>query len=309
MRGRIYFKPGAIQHIYQNTCNGFLIFYSVKDCIVFFTIFCTVARRHRIRVLGLCLMADHIHVLTEVESRESLSSFVQHYTTWFSQVYNKWHGQCGQFFRSPFGFAAKVSDKEIRSAIAYLYNNPVEKQLCRRPEESQWNFLAYGASRNPFSEPIRRDRASAALRQAIKEVDFERNSGRPLNYVQLSLMFEKLTSEEKRHLTDYIIRSYNCIDYNAAAKYFGGFADLVAGINVAKGSEYNIREDFTPGSDKAYAIMTDYLVKTNRIRHIDELLLLGEEERLALMEPLVYNVNASYKKVAKYLHLVFSPGD
>lgn len=48
MRGRISFRQGAIQHIYQNTVDGVLIFYSVRDFLVFFTTFATVSRHYDI---------------------------------------------------------------------------------------------------------------------------------------------------------------------------------------------------------------------------------------------------------------------
>ena len=38
MRGRFrVFKAGQLHHIYQRTINGFVIFYSISDFLVFFT--------------------------------------------------------------------------------------------------------------------------------------------------------------------------------------------------------------------------------------------------------------------------------
>ena len=93
MKGRVYFGTGAVQHVYQNTHNGFLIFYSVRDCLVFFTVFMTVARLYHVRILGLCLMPDHIHVLLIAQSRKELGRFVHHYTRWYARLWNERHGQ------------------------------------------------------------------------------------------------------------------------------------------------------------------------------------------------------------------------
>ena len=69
MKGRYrVFKAGALHHIYQRTYDGYLIFYSVRDFLVFFTLLCTTARKYKITVLGLCLMYDHIHVLVKAPS-------------------------------------------------------------------------------------------------------------------------------------------------------------------------------------------------------------------------------------------------
>ncbi|MBR1538970.1 MAG: transposase [Bacteroidales bacterium] len=137
MRGRISFKQGAIQHIYQNTVGGVLIFYSGWDALVFFTTFSTAARRYDVRILGLCLMVDHIHVLVDARSKKELDAFVCLYTSWFVRQYNVWYGLKGSLFNRKYGLASKVSDKDIISAIAYLYNNPVERQLCVRAERSK----------------------------------------------------------------------------------------------------------------------------------------------------------------------------
>ena len=77
MRGKITFRQGAVQHIYQKTINGFLIFYSTRDCLVFFTILATAARRYHVRILGICLMVDHVHILAEARSKRDIDLFVR----------------------------------------------------------------------------------------------------------------------------------------------------------------------------------------------------------------------------------------
>lgn len=133
MKGRFrVFKVGSLHHIYQRTVDGYLIFYSVRDFIVFFTLFCTLARKHRMNVLGLCLMIDHIHVLLSAPSRVELSAFVRDYTSQFSKKRNAHYSRKGQFFEHRFGSAPKTSDKKARTAISYIYNNPVPLQEGRR---------------------------------------------------------------------------------------------------------------------------------------------------------------------------------
>ena len=105
------------------------------------------------------------------------------YTSWFSRQYNEWYGLDGPLFRGPYGIASKVTDQKIRDAIAYLYNNPVERQLCKRAEQAHWNFLAYAENPYPFSQPIRLDKARAPMRRAVEEVRATRKEDRPLEGV------------------------------------------------------------------------------------------------------------------------------
>lgn len=303
MKGKIYFGAGAVQHIYQKTVGGYLLFYSVRDYLMFYTIFSCVARMHNVRIIGLCQMVDHIHVLVQADNLEELRWFVHHYTIWFSRTYNKQHNLSGSLFSRPFGFAAKTTSKDIRSAIAYLYNNPVERKMCSRPEQARWNYLPYGNSCNPFSEPIRLDKASRPMRYALKIISQLRSMDTPLSYTLLNRLFAGLEKQEQQQLTDHIITVYNCIDHAAAARYFGRYEDMVMAVNTAKGGEYEMKEDFTGKSDLVYSRMSKYLLDNKIIDNVDDLLSLDAESRAGLSLPLTYYTDATPRQAAKYLHL------
>ena len=303
MKGRLYFSDGAIQHICQKTVNGFLIFYSVRDCVVFFTFIATAARRYNIRILGICLMVDHIHVLVEVGSKEEMDQFVSLYTSWFANTYNKWYGLRGPLFKAKYGVASKVDDKKQRSAIAYLYNNPVERLICKRAEQYPWNFLAYADSRYPFSSPVRLDKARAPMRRAVEEVKSSQKEERPLNYAQLKRMTVPLTPSERKQLYDVIIGVYNCVDYPDLFYRFGNYSDLITAINTTTGSEYAISEEFVGRSDRIYSQMTEFLLESHRIQSTDDLLRMPEKERRELLDPLGIRTGASRRQLEKYLRL------
>ncbi len=303
MRGRISFKPGAVQHLYQRTIDGFLIFYSVRDCLVFFTIFATAARRYDVRVIGVCLMVDHVHVLVEAPNQHELDLFVCLYTSWFVRQYNEWYGSNGPFFEGPYGITSKLNDKDIRNAIAYLYNNPVERLICNRAEKAHWNFLAYAVSKCPFSQPIRLDKARAPMRRAVEEVRASRREERPLNYAQLKRITRPLLPEEQMQLTDYIISSYNCVDYADLSYRYGSYDEMVMAFNTTTGSDHAMKEDFVGRSDRIYGKMTSFLLESHRIDCIEDMLRLPEEERRVLMDPLGIRIGASRRQLEKYLHL------
>ena len=303
MRGRLIFNNGAIQHIYQKSVNGFLILYSARDCVVFFTFIATVARRFNIQILGMCLMVDHIHVLIEVGSKAEMDQFVGLYTSWFANTYNKWYGLSGPLFQAKYGVASKVGDKKQRSAIAYLYNNPVERLICNRAEQYPWNFLAYADSRFPFSSPVRLDKARAPMRRAVEEVKSSRKEDLPLNFAQLKRITAPLTPQERKQLYDLIISIYNFVDYPDLFYRFGSYADLVTAISTTTGSEYAIQEEFVGRSDRIYSQMTEFLLESRRIQSIDDLLRMPEAERRDLLEPLCLRTGASRRQLEKYLRL------
>lgn len=303
MKGRLVFTNGAIQHIYQKTVHGFLIFYSVRDCLVFFTMIATAARRYHVRILGICLMVDHVHVLIEVGSKREMDQFVCLYTSWFANTYNKWYGLNGSLFKASYGAASKVDDKKQRSAIAYLYNNPVERLICKRAEQYPWNFLAYADGRFPFASSVRLDKARAPMRRAIEEVKCTRKEEQPLNYAQLKRITTPLTPSERKQLYDVIVSVYNCVDYPDLFYRFGNYSDLITAIHTTTGSEYAISEEFVGRSDLIYSQMTEFLLESRRIRSADDLLRMPEAERRELLDPLGFRTGASRRQLEKYLRL------
>ena len=129
MKRRRRFLDGECNHIYQRTLNGFNIFYDQEDYLVFYMILSTSARKFRVRILELCLMVDHIHILLESDSCQEMSGFVRYYSSVFVREYNDSIGRNGQMMYKSFGSAPKKGDKKTRSAIVYIGNNPVEKKM------------------------------------------------------------------------------------------------------------------------------------------------------------------------------------
>lgn len=290
-----------VKHAYIRTRTGGLIFYSVKDCLVYFTLFCTIARKYSVRVLGLCLMYDHIHIMVEIQSQSQLTRLVQECSSRYARAFNMSSGRVGQVFDKSFGYAIKIGGKKIRTSIAYLYNNPVEKKLCREAEEYRWNYLAYYKNNNPFSKPIVKKTARKALRNAIAEVDQARSRDIPLTYTMLSRLMDGLNNEELNQLTDYIVSSYNSIDYEASIEYYSSYEDMMTAIHSNTGSEYEINEITTKGDDRIYVELSRALrdsniaVKSKRVISAP----LTEKQRLA--QDLYGYTQATIEQLDKYL--------
>ena len=232
------FLEDEVHHIYQRTINRFNIFYDLEDYLVYYTIFSIAARQYEVTVLGLCLMFDHIHMLLKTDARVRMSEFVRQVTCMFAREQNNDVGRKGSLFQARFGSAPKRGMKLLRTAIAYLFNNPVEKRLCDRAEEYRWNFLAYASSPHPYSDPMVIGEASRSLKRAVKEVDLAESEDRHLRYGQLKRLLSKLDEREKMQLVDHIISIYNFMNAEAY------------GYEVAAGSPlYFLRMGLLPNMD------------------------------------------------------------
>ena len=82
------FSKGVLNHCYQRSADRGVIFYNIRDHLVFFTIFCIVAKRYDVRVLKLVQMPDHIHHSTIAPKLTQLSGFIRDYTSIYAREYN-----------------------------------------------------------------------------------------------------------------------------------------------------------------------------------------------------------------------------
>lgn len=301
------YQRGTVGHIYQRALSGFVVFYSVKDSLVFFTVFSLTASRHNIRVLGLCLMYNHIHILIEAEDHQDVAGFMRECGSTFSKAYNARYGLKGRLF-STFGLSNKRGDKQIRTSLAYLYNNPVEDRICKRAEEWHWNFLAYTESDHPYSRKLVMREASVRMRRAASMVRVLHSHKRPLSYEALDSLFKDLNVNEKKQLVDFIVRKYSVIDFAGAISHYGSYGKMLTAFGSNTGSEYDIREPYEPHSGAAYSKMAHHLASDERFSGIGDVMRLPAEGRIAYLNELVCRCGVSIDHARKFLHIKICDG-
>ena len=295
------FKKGEANHVYQRTISGFNIFYDLEDYIVYYTIFSVLAVKYNIIVYGLCLMIDHIHSLFTSQSASMMSRFISHVTSLYVKEYNSAHDRKGPLFDERFGSSIKIGIKMLRTAISYLYNNPVEKQLCDRAQEFRWNFLAYAHSKNPFSKKIIMREASSLLRRVIKEIDYEASRGRYLSYAQLRRMLSGFDKAGRDQIVDYIISRYSVIRFDLLESCYGGYENMLTAINSNAGSEYEINEVKYVKSDMEYRELIRY-VREHGFKHAGDVITLSDDEKFDLYGSLSRCTSANRVQIGKFLH-------
>lgn len=295
-------QSNSAAHIFQRAVSGFVVFYNVKDSLFFLTLSYVIAKRCDVRIIGLCLMHNHVHILLDTCDLRLIRRFVRELMSYFSKSYNRRYGMTRALF-DEFGVSFKKGDKEIRSALAYVNNNPVEDHICHRAEEWRWNFLAYSASANPFSEKIVLSSSSRRMRRAVAKVRFLRSSGQPLTYEVLDGLFGDLSALEKRQLVDLIVCEYSVVDFESAISYYGSYEEMLTAFASNTGSEYDISEPFDPHSGQAYGKMASYLAKDHRFRSIGDVLRLPLNMLTEYLGELVSHCGVRQCHAMKFLHI------
>lgn len=299
---RRFFKD-ILNHCYQRSADCGVLFYTRFDHLVYFTLYCILARKYRIQILSLCQMPDHIHDAVVTARKQDLVQFKRELNSRFAKQYNDYCGTTGPVFASPFGSAPKNGPKAARSTLIYIANNPVEKQLVKEAEQYRWNYLLYALSPHPFSWPIVIRRSSQALRRAVRLVKAQFQTNKALNYTLLKNLTQGLTPAETEQITDYIISVYNVIDYTAAIRFFDTYPDMIRAISANTGKEFDLNEIYLGKDDRPYAEMTRILLAKCGYRDIHEFLSESLERKQELFRILRQYSYAGAKQIGRYLHL------
>ncbi len=292
----------TVAHVFQRARSGFVVFYNVKDSLFFLTLLNVTAKRHGAKVLGLCLMYNHIHILLETDDSGLVRKFVRNMMSVFSRSYNLRHTLSGELF-DRYGVSFKKGDKAIRTSLGYVNNNPVEDHICPKAEDWRWNCLSYSVSRHPYSEKITLATVSRRLRKAVAAVKYFKKAGSPLTYTILDTLFEGMSIDDAKRLVDYIISEYSIIDYERAISYYGCYDKMLAAFASNTGSEYDINEPFDPHSGQAYKKMVSYLANDRRFKGIADVLRLPLPKLTEYLAEITVRCGVKQCHAMKFLHI------
>lgn len=299
------FISGEGMHVYQRSVYGQMIFYDLEDFLVFYMIFSVYARLYDVRVLELCIMPNHTHVLLFSDAQEELSGFIRRYTSVFVREYNDDIGRKGALFHKSFGSAPKKGGKSIRSTIVYIGNNPVEKELTLTAEKYKWNFLAY-IKRVLSGQTVPLRKLSHKLQKAFKYVNRAHEGSRYLTYEQLRRLMKDFDAYEREMLTDHIIMTYFPFDIEALMSFYPSYEDMIVAMHSTSGKEYDIKEMYTPEPDTVYRKMIKVL-KDNGIVEADgqvrKITVLPADDKYKIAHLLKEKTGAHINQICGFLHL------
>ena len=248
-------------------------------------------------------MFDHIHHLIKVKDKETMGKFVGVTTSTFAMAYNRDSGRKGPLFWKAFGNASKRKDKDVRSSIAYNYNNSAEKKLFARAEQDRWNFLAYIDSTHPFSKEIDRKSASKKLLGSMDTAFLYHARNEYLDYPVVRRLFQGLEADEQEQLLDFIISLYLPIDKEALLRFYRSYDDMVLAINSNTGSEYDINEFFDPESHQGFVRMLEVTAHSSFADDPRSVILAPDGQKRQIADRLRKLTGASIGQIKRFLHM------
>lgn len=263
------------QHIYQRSKDRSVVFKTVKDHLVLYTIYNVYARKNNVTTLAMCHMSNHFHYLSAFPRQKMIEDFMKKITAVFSVLYNNYHKRCGKLWKRPFGSAFKPKAQNICNTVAYIFNNPVAKNLCKKAIDYKWNYLKLLETQYYNERILVKRNYPMFMREEFKLIDEKYELYEYLDYEYLTAMqdrivekvgkmkkfkvgesktsqqmnnerYKLINNEIKKYLTsitDYILFKYNSVDLKRLISFYGDFKTLELAINSNTGNEHDIPED------------------------------------------------------------------
>src|SRR4051794_5857062 len=98
--------------------------------------------RYGWRLLGFCLMPNHVHLIIETPE-PNLGAGMQWLHSLYAVTFNERHGRRGEghVFQGPYGSKRILDDLYFLRVAAYVLGNAPAAGLCARPEDWPWCSL------------------------------------------------------------------------------------------------------------------------------------------------------------------------
>jgi REP-associated tyrosine transposase len=94
-----------------------------------------------VRILGYCLMTNHVHLIAVPEREESLSILFRRVHGRYAQYYNARAGRSGHLWQNRF-FACMLERSHLWAALRYVERNPVRAGIVEHAAEYPWSSAA-----------------------------------------------------------------------------------------------------------------------------------------------------------------------
>lgn len=133
-----------VHHVINRGNKRQEVFTQTADYEDFFCLLAAAMERVPMRVLGVCVMENHFHLVLWPQKGVHLSE----YMTWFMNAqirrYEKRHGSTGlgHIYQGRYKNFLVQGDAHLYSVLRYVEANPLRASLVKRAEDYRWSSLS-----------------------------------------------------------------------------------------------------------------------------------------------------------------------
>jgi putative transposase len=130
--------PGWVHHVTQRGNYRQTVFFADQDRIVYLRMLAKYLHKWEIRLIGYCLMGNHIHLAVIPQSESSLSEGMAQVDHDFALWQNMQRNRTGHLWQNRF-YSAPVEEAGIWEVLAYVELNPVRAGIVEHAWDWPWS--------------------------------------------------------------------------------------------------------------------------------------------------------------------------
>jgi putative transposase len=134
-------QPDLPFHITQRGTNRQATFYSRQDRLVYLSLLRANLQDCGVRILGYCLMTNHVHLVAVPLQADSLGIYFRRVHGRYAQYLNARRRRTGHLWQNRY-FSCPLSSSHLWTALRYVETNPIRAALAPRPSEYEWSSAA-----------------------------------------------------------------------------------------------------------------------------------------------------------------------
>lgn len=129
---------GAVYHVISRGNERKAIFRDDRDRQIYLDRLAQCRSKFRFRVLGYCLMSNHVHLALE-RGPVALSRAMLALNSFYAQRFNLRHDRVGHLFQGRYKAFLVQDESYLFALLRYIHLNPVRARLADRPEAYRWS--------------------------------------------------------------------------------------------------------------------------------------------------------------------------
>jgi putative transposase len=133
-----FVMEGIAHHVTQRGNNRQDVFFSEQDRIRYLQMLREYSHRHDVRILGWCLMTNHVHLIAIPGTAESLALALGQAHSQYSLEQNRQQDRPGHLWQGRY-FACPLESDRLLSAIRYVELNPVRAGMTAEAWDWRWS--------------------------------------------------------------------------------------------------------------------------------------------------------------------------
>jgi putative transposase len=130
--------PGVPHHVTQRGVDRSAVFTSDFDRENYLRLLREQLTETPVRMLGWCLMTNHVHLILVPEESDSLALLLRRVHGRYAQYFNVRAGRVGHLWQNRY-FSCALGPRHVARALAYVDNNPVRARMVDLATDYPWS--------------------------------------------------------------------------------------------------------------------------------------------------------------------------